>query len=131
MFYSTVKRPPHDLEPGGRKSHVQMTGFVPTDKKIKAFLRAGTRLVAARNEQFDSDGTQDDDDIPLDFTRSPGVEFSDILQEGKNVGERLRSQAKAAKKGKDTPPPSNSSPEAKGAVKNGDEPPLPGITEGK
>lgn len=72
---------PRDIEPGGGKSIVETSGYVPADVRIKELLMAGVRLADYRAERYDwPQGSIVDEDKLVDPTRRPGYDMADAAQ---------------------------------------------------
>lgn len=77
----TRDKAPRDIEPGGGKSIVETSGYVPADVRIKELLMAGVRLADYRAERYDwPQGSIVDEDKLVDPTRRPGYDMADAAQ---------------------------------------------------
>lgn len=82
----------------GDPRSITETAYVPPQVQIQDMIDAGARLAAARKARFDTVELQldaEDDDVPLDPTRQPGVDLVDVQKAAQAVSTRLQ-EAKSA-----------------------------------
>lgn len=73
-FYSFTNRPKSTPEINSGEILVETAGYVPAKRRIEDMINAGTRLVNARREQFD---TLDDSEPDIDPTRSKHFDLAE------------------------------------------------------
>lgn len=104
---------PRDIEPGGGKSIVETSGYVPADVRIKELLMAGVRLADYRAERYDwPQGSIVDEDKLVDPTRRPGYDMADAAQAALAIKPMappppVKEAEKAEEKAEDEPPKSS------------------------
>lgn len=74
-FKSLMKEKP---EENHEPSKTEQAGYVPTQRRIADLFDAGIRLKQYRAEQFDRPPGVDDEDIPIDPLRKPGIDPIDV-----------------------------------------------------
>lgn len=74
--------------------------YIPPEQQVRDMQLAGIALSETRRARFSPDGTFDSDllaegeEVPLDPTRSGGVDITDVVKIARATGLRLREQDK-------------------------------------
>lgn len=101
-FYTRYNKPPCKFEVNSGLRLVDLTGYIPLEKQVKAMMSAGMRLDSFRSAQFDSE--DENGDIPLDPTRKPGYDLADASMALKELKAKVPGGGiKLKRKGTDVP----------------------------
>jgi len=117
-LWTQWRRPEKTPEVMSSETLTESAGYIPPKVQIENLLEAGKRLVEYRKEQYDFPDDTSVDESLEDPTRRPGYDLADASVQLQNIQQRLRSQAKAGKKGgsKDTATPAKVDPEQSSEV---------------
>lgn len=97
-FCTKYVRPKEKGEKGGGPKIVETAGYISAEKRIKALIDAGQRLVDYRMMMYDAQpgSAVPDNEIYPDPTRSGNFDFADATQIANQVEANLRRQKNAA-----------------------------------
>ena len=98
LFQNKYNRFPRQYEKPSGISKVEVAGYIPAKTKIESLIQAGARLIQSRKEQYDfPPGTHVTGDEPMDPTRHPKLDRTEIDAMRSALEDRLEQQIRAKK----------------------------------
>jgi len=96
-LFTQWRRPPRNPEVMDPLTITESAGYVPSKVQIENLIMAGKRLQSFRKEMYDFPDGANVDESYEDPTRGPGFDLADATRIARDVDQRIRAQAAAAK----------------------------------